>query len=412
VNHREPCPRCGAPIATDQRYCIECGERFAPALSLPYSTATSGASRFALPAPLRAVSTLAAAALGFGVVVGTAMSPALSGPDAEPAPPVAQLPPSQAPTPQPPATAPPAAPAAPAPPATPPSSPGSPYAPGLSTGGEVTEKTVKPKPQIISGTVVQVNRMAGSYAVAPGEGPLVAIHAKKLPTAGMQVQTPVRNLLNGTYAEDGKRKTKGRRDKATFSGTVTFRDDEQGKDFYTVSSPGSSVLVRISPDAAGAATPPGFGTAVTVNVRLDPFTPPSMTTGTTTSPAPAPVASECDGDGEAVPATPAIEPETILSQLDVTVDQQSATAADVEGIVQAVCPGTGQLVLSADGARESGRDILVQAQQGIDLRKVHVGRSVVGGVELKPPDSLSLSGVASNQGIKGAESQKQIQGSP
>jgi hypothetical protein len=411
VSLRGPCPSCGAQIATDQRYCIECGERFGPALSLPYATARSGGgSRLALPVPLTAVSTLAAAALGFGVVVGTAMSPALSGPDPEPAPPVAQLPPSEPPEPQPPATAPPSAPAAPSPPA-PPSSPGSPYAPGLSTGSEVTG-TTEPKPRTIFGTVVQVNRVAGSYAVAQGAGPLVAIHAKKLPTTGVRVQTPVRDLLNGTLAEDGKRKTKGRRDKATFSGTVTFRDDEPGKDFYTVSSPGSSVLVRVPPDAAGAATPPAFGTAVTVNARLDPFTPPSTTTGTTPNPAPAPVPSGCDADGEAVPATPAIEPATILSQVDVTVDQQSATAADLEGVVQAVCPGTGQLVLSADGARESARDILVQAQQGIDLRKIHVGRSVVGGVELKPPDSLSLSGVASNQGIKGADSQKQIQGSP
>ena len=30
-DHGEPCPRCGAPLAVDQRYCLECGARRAEA---------------------------------------------------------------------------------------------------------------------------------------------------------------------------------------------------------------------------------------------------------------------------------------------------------------------------------------------------------------------------------------------
>ena len=30
----EPCPACGAPLAPDQRYCLECGERRNPMSSV------------------------------------------------------------------------------------------------------------------------------------------------------------------------------------------------------------------------------------------------------------------------------------------------------------------------------------------------------------------------------------------
>lgn len=413
-----PCPECGAELALDQRYCVDCGRRLGPALSLPYPIVPRTVRRArsaALPMPLRLVTTLALTAVGFGVVVGTAMSTVLSEPTSMPPPLVAQTP-REAPPPE--------APAEPV--APPPSVPPTPTPPpSLGTGSSLippssaptTVKPVKPKPQMIGGTVVQVNRVAGTYAVAQSAGPLVAIHAKKLPEQGAKVRTPVRTLLNGTYAEEGKRKTRGRGGKATFSGTVTFRDDEPGKGFYTVSSAGTSVLVRMTPDAAGVATPPPFGSAVTVNVRLDPFTPPTATapgTGTTTTPAPAraPAPKGCDSDGEAASPTPKVDPSLVLTQTSLKVDQQTVTDGDVAGTVQAVCPGAGELVLSADGTRESGRDIVigVPASSGVDLSKVPLGIAVIGGVELKQPSSLSLHGIASDQGFKGADNQKQLQG--
>ena len=81
ANVRGPCSSCGAQLATDQRYCVECGQRVGPPLALPYAlpagvtSPPGGASRwaFALPVPLQTASTFAALALGFGVVVGTAI---------------------------------------------------------------------------------------------------------------------------------------------------------------------------------------------------------------------------------------------------------------------------------------------------------------------------------------------------
>jgi hypothetical protein len=412
ANGGGPCPSCGASLALDQRYCVECGHRLAAPLTLPYAAAPPLALQAGsgLPMPVRVVSILAAAALGFGVVVGTAMSTALDAAPVAHTMQVVQVPPSPPPAPPesgsessgPPAELGPSAPSF-----------NSPYAPGLlpSSG---SYRVPKPKPPIINGVVAHVNTVAGSYSVANG-GPLVAIHSKKLPDLGAKVRTPVRTLSNGTYAEDGKRKTRGHSNVASFTGTVTFRNDEQGKDYYSVSSRGSSVLVRVPPDVSGSATPPPFGSGVAVDVRLDPYTPPAppsttdTTTTTTTTPAPQPTPNACDADGEAVPATPPIQPTLVLTQTRVSVDQQSLTTADLEGIVQAVCPGSRQLVISADDTRESSQDIVLGVERGIDLTKIAVGRAIVGNATLTPPQSLSLASVASDQGIKGADNPRLAQ---
>src|SRR5262249_49326666 len=100
-NLRGPCESCGAPLATDQRYCVECGQRVGPPLAIPYlpgppGTAVPGQARFVLPIPLQMASTFAAMALGFGVVVGTAISPEASNLIAAPTV-VAQAPPTEPP---------------------------------------------------------------------------------------------------------------------------------------------------------------------------------------------------------------------------------------------------------------------------------------------------------------------------
>ncbi len=104
TNVRGPCSSCGAQLATDQRYCVECGQRVGPPMALPYALpATAGAVAptatggwmAALPVPLQTLSAFAALALGFGFVVGTAISPNLGGTIAAQSPTVvAQAPPA------------------------------------------------------------------------------------------------------------------------------------------------------------------------------------------------------------------------------------------------------------------------------------------------------------------------------
>ena len=88
MNTRGPCTSCGSPLAIDQRYCVECGQRVGPPLAMPYAPATpaeaaavaagTGGLLASLPMPLQTATTLAALALGFGVVAGTAISPDLA----------------------------------------------------------------------------------------------------------------------------------------------------------------------------------------------------------------------------------------------------------------------------------------------------------------------------------------------
>jgi hypothetical protein len=370
--------------------------------------------------PLRVAGTLALATLVFGVVVGTAMSTALSEHPAPPPPILAQAPPPKEPKVTPAPVAPAPAPVAPAPIAT---DFGDAYAPGIQP--TTSTKVPKPKPQIISGTVVHTNPAAGSYALAQG-GPLVAVHARSLPQPGDRVRTPVRTLLNGTYAEDGKRQAKGRTDKATFSGTVTFRDDNAGKDYYTVSSTGTSVLVRVAPDAAGNATPPDFASSVTASVRFVPpgstapppapaspapsdgALPPATTTTTTTT-TPQQTAQACDADGEAGAAGQKISSPVELRETSRTVDQSNVPSASLAGIVQAICPGSRQIVLSADDIRESEQDNVLGVVREIDLSKLRIGQPITATVDLKPPDLLSLGTLASDQGMKGANDPNQVQ---
>src|SRR4029077_8156644 len=103
ANVRGPCSSCGATLASDQRYCVECGQRVGPPLAMPFSLPTGAPAAagaptrrvWPLPIPPELASLLAALALGFGVVLGTAISPNLAGIVAAPSPSVvAEAPPA------------------------------------------------------------------------------------------------------------------------------------------------------------------------------------------------------------------------------------------------------------------------------------------------------------------------------
>ena len=238
ANVRGPCSSCGAQLATDQRYCVECGQRVGPPLALPYAmpaaaaaapAAASGGLLAKLPVPAQTVTTFAAIALGFGVVVGTAISPNLAGIVAAPSPTVV----AQAPQPETPPT-----PAtggagggtggvAGAGPilgttfaATSPTTSGGGGSGGGGGGGGGKKKKQKQQPITFDGAVVRVNPVAQSYTIS-ANGALIAIHADTLPGVGDQLSVPVRKLKNGTYAEQGTRSRSGAADSANFLGTVT-----------------------------------------------------------------------------------------------------------------------------------------------------------------------------------------------
>lgn len=435
MNVRGPCSSCGAALATDQRYCVECGQRVGPPLALPYSIPASPAEAaasgnilgFALPVPMQMVTTFAAIALGFGVVVGTAISPNLAGIVASPAPTVvAQAPPPATPAPPTPATVGGGG-SSSGPVAAAPASTVASTAPTSSSGGggggggkKKKQKKQKTPPPGTSGTVVRVNAVAQSYTIAASTEVLTTIHADTLPNVGDQVTVPVRTLANGTSAENGARTTQGTADSAKFLGVVTFCADLEHPSaacdgtsatdhyVYSVSNPGSSVLVS-APVSAGVA-PPKVGTTVEVGVHIGaafqpvaPANPSDWATDSTCTPP----YDEQHGLPATAPTTPS------LTQTTVTPNGQPAGATDMEAVFQTSCPGTApKLYLSADDIRESGRDLApLDLPSGVDPAKLTPGEAVYASVGIGSDGKLTLNGITSDQGTAGADDATQGQGS-
>jgi hypothetical protein len=397
-------------------------------MALPYAlpaAATSPpgeASRwaFALPVPLQTVSTFAALALGFGVVVGTAISPNLAGIVAAPSPTVvAEAPPAETPP----------APAgggggsgggsassvAPAASVASTTSTGSSGGNGGGGGNNKKKKKKKKKPaaQTFTGTVVRVNPVAQSYTISTGS--LVAIHADTLPKVGDKVEVPVQGLANGTYAEAGDRNQVGTADSVDFSGKVTYCADLEHRStacgtpapsdhfVYTVSSVGASVLVS----SPAGSTPPAIGSQVQVGVHIGtPFTPiaPDPTTDFTSYPA---SCTPSGDEGNGVPAQNDTTPE--LTQTSLSVNSQQPSAVFEAVVQQTNCPGG--LVLSADDIREAGRDLpVISVPVGIDQSKLTRGEAVQVVVDVAGDGTLTLKGITSDQGSAGANDATQGQG--
>ena len=119
---------------------------------------------------------------------------------------------------------------------------------------------------VVKGTVIHVNPLASSYVLSSRSGQMNAIHARRLPRAGAKLEVPVRELANGTYAEDGDVKRAGSAKSALFQGIVTFADPTTGA--YTVSGKGVSVLVHADSDESPS--PPRVGARLAVTAGLGP----------------------------------------------------------------------------------------------------------------------------------------------
>lgn len=423
----DPCTECGAQLAPEQRYCLNCGHRVGPPMAMPYVPATPAqAAEVAAPAylqvlpmPLQMATMFAALALGLGVVVGTAISPSVSNLLAAPAQIV-----EEAPTEPPPAA-----------------STGGGGGPGGgtavagttsadtgtsfgSTGGDVGgggggggggKQPKEPKPTYATGTVVHANPVAQSYTVAQ-QGGLTAIHAASLPAVGIKVRVPVRTLNNRTFAEDGKRKLQGQATEATFGGIVTdLRDstDPAVPDAYTVSARGASILIRAPKDETPGTTerPPEIGTQVTTTVEIrnatgDPL--PAVPPG----PVPA-CAPEPDG---ALP-TPPVVPQKELVQKSVSAGG-AAESTEVETVIQRLCQSQAEMLISTDDIRQGKTDVSLGAA-AVDMSLLFPGQAVIASVTIVddlsgPPGAKKLAaitGVAGDTGEVEADDETASQGS-
>jgi hypothetical protein len=276
--------------------------------------------------------------------------------------------------------------------------------------------------QPVSGVVVHVNPAAGSYTLVESGGLLSAVHTAKPPTPGAQISVPVRTLANGTFAEAGPRKQTGMKTQTSFQGIVTFVDPDPATPAYAVSKRGASVLVKVRPDPTGAlAQLPQLGAYATVAVEIEKTapaaTPPaSEALPPTVAPPPAetpvaasPIAPTCAPDlATPPPAIPA--PVAVLWQQELDADGAPFASSDFEGVVMAVCPEQGTLLLSADDLRESGNDLLFTVPKSIDIGKLKAGDSVAATAAIDAGGALTLTGLASDERTKGADNDATAEG--
>jgi hypothetical protein len=449
------CSECAAPLAAGQRYCIQCGLRVEP-LGAPFVVVEAGAAgqpvageaalgpatgRARMPPP-QMVSFYAAMALGFGMVVGTAIEPGLAGIQAA-APQVIVMPAEEPPPEEPADTGGGGGGAGggggsqfsstptflPAPTVIPPSE--------APINSAPKHHKTKPHPTTLTGTVVHVNPAAHSYAITTNGSQLAAIHSSKLPDPGTKLKVPVRSLSNLTNRELKGRKRLGQAESASFSGDVSFTGtipgelpDDPAVRVYTVSSRGVSVLVRVPADQPGQPplAVPEPGDSVQVQVDLVPVPPsPSADTAAhrasgkgTRDPAKPPTAAAsvkaaatgCTPPTDPLPKPPLVADVTLLQTKLTIAEGISLKHSDMEGVVQG-CPDENTLVISADDTREAGQDLTltVSPDSGIDLSKLVKGDSIdVTGERDDGQPFTRISGLSSDQGAQGANDFSTAQG--
>lgn len=435
-----PCPECGEELGADQRYCANCGHAVETPLVPTYrpvapreEMARSGGWPF--PIPVSMAGTFAAAALAFGVLISTAIDPNLSSLVAgnrlteevqagldqgagEPADGGKNKKGKK----------------------------GGSGSSGLDTGSTTFDtgtgfygssgsfgydfagstgggsgggsgngtggvsppkKKPKPKPTYLTGTVVQQNPAALSYAISSGEG-MNAIHVKEgtaLPVPGEKVKVPVRQLANKTYAEDGQRQSQGTVTILRFIGTVSYSRDSAAPldDVYTVSGRGASVPVRVA-DPAGTNTPPLVGEQVRVTARV-------VTTATAILPGPPPLIAPCTAPAPPYP-DPAETPPRALFQETGTIPEilGTAKAVQIQGVMQVTCPAPDRVLVSADSVREANTDLSLALGTGLTLAPFTADQSVILSVGVVANTLDTVSASASDQGINGADDASKIQG--
>jgi outer membrane biosynthesis protein TonB len=257
--------------------------------------------------------------------------------------------------------------------------------------------------QQLKGTVVHANPAAASYAMTIAGGELVSVHAAKLPLPGEKLAVEATPLTNNTFAEE-QRERSGTASRAELRGVVTYVGSDPANPVYTLSSRGSSILVHLPPSSLEL---PELGAYATAKVRIEKPAPeqePAAPEAESTEPE---AAEPCVPDPALKPAS---EPKRIVVQQALETEPEPATYFDLAGIVSAVCPATKQLLISADDLRASEADLLLNAPAGIQATKLKVGESIVATATVEEGGTLTLAGLASDEGQKGAEAAASAQG--
>jgi hypothetical protein len=264
--------------------------------------------------------------------------------------------------------------------------------------------------EVLSGVVVHVNEVAGSYAVATADGGIRAVHAPTAPKPGTRVKVPVRQLQNGTVGQVGTRIRLGRQTRAAISGVVTYVDPTPAASAYTVSKRGVSVLVHVHPEPAGP-TPALPALGALANVAVDIEKPETVASVPAPIPAGEPVPPpSCALDPNQPPPTPH-KPMATLWQRSLDTEEVPLAYGDFAGIVTAICLESDELLVSADDVRESADDLLFDISSAeVDAARLRIGDSVLATGTIDAGGNLALTGLADDDRTRGADDFESLQG--
>lgn len=255
--------------------------------------------------------------------------------------------------------------------------------------------------QLLKGTVVHANPGAASYAMTIAGGELVSVHAPKLPLPGEKLAVEASPLGNNTFAEEEREKSGSAR-QASLRGVVTYVDPDPADPVYTLSGRGASILIHLPPTSEPQL--PELGAYATVGVGIEK---PVAEEGPAADEPSEPEAEACAPD----PALkPPAEPLRIVIQRTLETEPEPATYFDLAGFVTGVCLETKQLLISADDLRASEEDLLLSVPAGIQTGKLKLGESIVATATVGEDGTLTLAGLASDEGKKGAEAAASAQG--
>jgi hypothetical protein len=280
--------------------------------------------------------------------------------------------------------------------------------PKPASAAEGDEEEAEEETQSLKGTVVHANPAAGSYAMAIRGGELVSVHAPKLPEPGTKLSGSFTRLANGTFAEaDDPKEEKAAATEATFRGAVTYTDPDPVAPAYTVSGRGSSLLVHLDPDPTGAAPNlPPIGTYVIVTAAIEKPHPPAAGEAEAPSEAEPTCARE-----PTLPPPATFDPVAVLVQREIEVeDDPPSSYLDLSSMLTALCPDSGQLLLSADDAGESGGQLTLDVPAAIATAKLRLDGSFLATATVEEDGSLTLSGLASDEQTRGADDSSSAQG--
>jgi hypothetical protein len=223
---------------------------------------------------------------------------------------------------------------------------------------------------VMRGTVVHRNARAHSFALANRSGRLFAIHTKRAPRIGTQLQVTARRLLDGTFALQRARVVGRAHPRVSVRGVVSH----VGAGAFTLSAPGVSMLVRMHrrARAADASGVPAVGSEVTVTGTLDD-----------------------QGD---------------LDEQSATTTGSSTGGFSLEGAILSVDATARTLSVSADDDDNSAGTVTVSVPAAIDISQFQPGQEVELEVQRQADGTLVLLGSADDENAQRANTGDDQQG--